>query len=69
MHAAITKRLAQLTARGIDLGRDLGIEYVSGKETIHCFDYAKLVTSPGVDEAYLVADAEHTWRFRARPGQ
>jgi hypothetical protein len=66
MHAAIAKRLEKLSARGIDLGRDLDKEFVSGKETVHCFDYGQLRTVPGMDEAYFVVDGEHAWRFLQR---
>jgi hypothetical protein len=69
MHPAVQARLDNLKKRGIFPGNDTGVEYTSGKEVVHEFDYCQMRVSPGQTEAWCFADVEHLARFRPSPGQ
>lgn len=63
-NAAIEKRRANLLARGLDPGANLGGEVKVGTTTHQPTEFGAFVVYPTAsDEAYFLPDAEHLARF------
>jgi hypothetical protein len=68
-NAAIEKRRANLEARGLDPGANLGGEVKVGTTVHQPTEFGTFIVYPNAaDEAWFLPDAEHLARFRSRPG-